>query len=241
MGIFDNYDSPQSRTDKPWDIGLGIRYKNISASFSVSVPFVNQFNLWSYDFEISSYFDKIYFEAYFKRYPNFIINKTGEQNDFDIHSSGIMATFLHNNKNHSLGSVNKLDKKQNLSSGSLLYGFGIFHSSLYSNTGSIEKYNDRQFLLYFGPSIGYSYTWVFQTGIFLNLSLIHFSSPAVNINTGNWLYIPQISPKIIFGNHYNTWSANLKLTNHSAFMIWGNNYIDALTFISITIMISKRI
>ena len=240
--VFENsLDSVEYLGERPWDIGLGLRYKNTSAQLSVPLFWGEPFKNWSYDFEIDSYFDKIYYEAYFKHYPNLIIQDTDKQNKLDIYSSGIMATFIHNNENHSLSSVVKLDKKQEISSGSLLYGFGLFHSSLYSTTKKIDRYSDRQHFLYFGPSIGYSYTWVFDSGMFLNLNCVAFVNPAININTGKWLCIPQVEPKIVIGHHNAAWSINLNMMNNSAFMIYDKKDIDTLLMVSVKIMFSQRL
>lgn len=240
MLTFKEFDSPEYISDKPWDIGLGLRYKNIFASFSLPAPFIKQPKRLGYDIEISSYFERAYFEAYSKRYPNLIEQDSNEYSDVDVDSSGIIVIFLQNSENHSLGSAIKLNKKQNQSSGSLLYGFGIFHSSLYSTNGTIEKFSDKQNLLYFGPGLGYSYLWTFKNCAFLNISLLSFMNPGININTDRWLFIPQLQPRIVIGHHNDTWSANLTMMNNAKFIIWNKDEIDSLTLISISIMFSKR-
>jgi hypothetical protein len=240
MCSFSDSNASKYETDKPFDIGFGFRYKKFSAQVSIPLSFDEQFNIWSYDFEVDSYFNSVYYEAYFKSYPDLYIKDSNKSGGLSIHSSGLMATFLQNNENHSLSSVIKLDKKQNKSSGSLLYGFGIFHSSLYSTDQTLERFRNKQHLLYLGPSIGYSYTWVFKNDIFLNLSLVYFSNIGLNINTNNCLFIPQLEPKIVIGYHNETWSINLKLMNHAKFIVWNKDDLDILTLVSITAMFSKR-
>ena len=240
MGIFNGLESIEYSTDAMWYIGFGLRYKTISAQLSMSRSTFDEFNFWSFDIELDSYFNKVYYEAYFKRYQDLIAQEISQNDRLDIHSSGIMAKFLQNNENHSLSSVNKLDKIQNISSGSIIYGFGVFHTSFFSSTGSISKYENRQHLLYFGPCIGYSYTWVFGNGFFLNPSLFLFLNPGINISTDNWLFIPQLEPKIVVGYHHDTWSANIIMKNNAQFMIWNRNDIDILTLVSISVVFSKR-
>ena len=240
MAIFSDLNHSEYRTDKPFDIGLGIRYKNISAHISVPVFFDTSLNIWAFDFETDSYFDNIFYEAYLKHYPYFYYGDDNIQSELSIHSSGIMATFIHNHEKHSLTSIITLDRKQNISSGSLLYGFGVFHSSLFSIDKNLEKFDIRQHILYFGPSIGYSYTHVFSSGFFLNSSLLFFTSPAINISSKNWLFIPQIEPKIIAGHHNNTWSFNLIMKNNADFIIWNKEDLDILTLVSVTLKFSKR-
>jgi hypothetical protein len=66
IGVLRISDSPEYTTNKPFDIGLGIRYKDFSASVSVPVQFDNPFNTWLFDINVDSYFDKVYYKAYFK-------------------------------------------------------------------------------------------------------------------------------------------------------------------------------
>jgi len=240
MAIFNEINHLEYRTDKPFDIGIGLRYKTISAKLSVPILINQLFKNWAFDFEMDSYFDNVFYEAYFKHYPYFYIGDSNIQSELSIHSSGLKATFIHNHENHSLTSFTTLDRKQNISSGSLLYGFGIFHSSLYSIDMSIKKFDNRQHLLYFGPSIGYSYTHVFSNGIFINPSLLLFTSPGINITTGKWLFIPQLEPKIVIGHHNSTWSTNLIMKNNADFIIWNKDDLDILTLVSVTLMFSKR-
>jgi hypothetical protein len=91
------------RTDEPWKIGLGFRYKKYSAKFSVPVNF--KFN--SFDVELNSYYEELYLEAYLKRYQSYYSDKTTENKNagLDIMSAGITAGWIHNNQNHSLSSV----------------------------------------------------------------------------------------------------------------------------------------
>jgi len=237
---FNDFNSSKYETVRPFDIGFGFRYKNISAQLSIPTAFDEKFNIWSFDFEIDSYFNSVYYEAYFKSYPQLYVENSDKKGGLSVHSSGVMATLLQNNENHFLSSVIKLDKKQNISSGSLLYGFGISHSSIYSIDQALEDFRSIQHFLYFGPSIGYSYIWVFKNDIFLNTSLVFFTNVGVNITNNNFIFIPQLEPKIVVGHHNKTWSVNLKMMDHAKFMVWDKDGVDILTLISITIMFSKR-
>ena len=135
-GSFDQNESREQQTDLPWNCGAEFRYKNISAQLSVPLSFKDR----ALDFEIYLYFDKIYFEAFLKNYEKMYDANTNEQSGFEILSSGITATWVDNHEAHSLSSVLKMDKKQNKSSGSLLYGIGAFYTSIYSKTENFERY-----------------------------------------------------------------------------------------------------
>lgn len=224
-------------TNRILNVGLGFRYKNISALVSFPIPF----KISLLDIDINQYFDKIYFNAYFKYYKEFYSNNTSEKSGLDILSSAITATYVVNHKNHSLSSVIDLDKKQTVSNGSLLYSFGTFFSSIYSTDEAMNDYNKkRQNLLYFGPGIGCSYTRVFGNDMFFNASLVIYTNMGINVNTKKISFIPQFVPQIIVGQHRKTWSFNIKLANNSEFIIKGQNVFDIITLSSISTIVSKR-
>jgi hypothetical protein len=153
MGIFQSGDSSY-RTGKPWDIGIGLRYKYLGAYMYIPLKFPPFGNRTSFDIAISFYQQKMYYETFIKRYQRFYTsnNEGGSAIDdnvnenenvgLDIMSSGIMVGYIHNHKNHSLRSVFTLAEKQTASSGSLLYGFGAFYTSIYGNReNEVSHYN----------------------------------------------------------------------------------------------------
>jgi len=235
-GFFSQEDVAYSTT-KPLNVGLGFRYKNFSASISSPVPFKDT----SFDFEINPYFDKMYYHAYIKYYQDFYANNTNEKSGLDILSSAITATYVVNHENHSLSSVINLNKKQTVSNGSLLYAFGAFFSSIYSTDETMNDYNEkRQNVVYFGPGVGYSYTWVFENDMFLNVSMVIFTNTGINMNTKELSLIPQLEPHLVFGQHKKTWSFNVKIANNSEVILKDQTHFDVLTLSSFSAVISKR-
>jgi hypothetical protein len=270
FSIFSNYnqgvliqtDTSQYGTNKPWNIGLGIRYKIFAASISFPIP-VYSIDILpitepsatkpssakpSFDFEFASYLDKMYFEAYFKYYRDYYVSDSVEPGGLDTLSSRVMATYVQNHKNHSMSSVFKLDKKQNISSGSLLYSLGAFYTSLYSASEKISNYNERQSFIYFGPGIGYSYIWVFESGMFINASVVLLTNAGYNISSDKWLFIPQLEPNSVFGFHKATWSFNIKVMNNTTVLLVNTDSLsdpveldfNLLTLWTIALTFSKR-
>ena len=253
------HDASDYTTNKPLNVGFGFRYKNISASISFPVPFKNT----SFDLEINPYFDKIYYHAYIKYYQDFYVSNTNEKSavdiisspdknglditpsadksGLDIFSSAITVTYVVNHENHSLSSVINLDKKQTVSNGSLLFALGIFFSSIYSTDETMNDYNEkRQNLVYSGPGVGYSYTWVFENDMFLNTSMVIFANMGINTDTKELSFIPQIEPQLVFGQHKKTWSFNVKAANNSEVILKNQIYPDILTLSSFSATVSKR-
>jgi hypothetical protein len=252
MGVFTQSDDSRYMTSNPWSVGLGIRYKKFSISASYAIPIQGMAS--NFDFEMATYATRFYFVAYLKYYQNFFgIQNYFERDDkpggLNVLSAGLRMTFVQNYLNHSLGSVVKLDKKQNISSGSFLYGFGLFLSSLDSSTEMINISNNKQNLLYTGFGIGYSYIWVLKGGFFINGSFVFLLNSGINLSTKKWLNLPQLEPNIVIGYHHSSiWSINLKIMNRTTFILWDlasglkpdEGQYSLLSFTSIGLMFAVR-
>ena len=219
-------------------IGLGFRYKIFSANLSIPV----NLNFNSIDLELNTYFEKLFFESHLKKYQNYYADDNKYENavDLDIISMGITAGWVHNNQNHSLSSVYDLDRKHNISSGSFLYGFGVFYTSIYSENNEIRHYNEKTHLLYFGPMGGYSHTWILQYDTFVNIGIFGETNLGMNTTKNRILFMPQIKPKINFGHHNGTWSINTVIGCNVVFIVWNENDYDVLDLITMKAMFSKR-
>jgi hypothetical protein len=229
-------------TDRPWALGFGLRYKNNSLSlFLPSFYAFDDTPFESFDVQLASYYDSVYYEAFCKRYRGFS-NGEAENKiiDLKIFSSGISVGWVQNNKNHSLSAVHDLDRRQLSSSGSVLLGFGVFYTSIFSDDANIKRYNDNQHLLYFGPAVGYSYTFIFPHSIFLNLSLAASLDAGININAGTWLFVPKVTPRLSFGHHNSTWSMNVSVGCDYTAILWNMNTVDYLMPATMTVTFSKR-
>jgi hypothetical protein len=238
IGIFQQQ-SEAYRTDKPWDIGLGVRYKNFAAQAFIPVSA----NKDSLDIALNFYLKKMYSETFVKRYTN-LYNRNDENHEnagLDIMSGGIMAGWIHNYENHSLRSVFAISEKQTVSSGSFLYGFGTFYTSIYSRNTAITRYSERRHIVYFGPTAGYSYTWMLPRGIFLNAGLNTGANLGININDTEILLVPQLNPKITFGHHNASWSINTVMGCNVSVLLWDRDNFSTLTPATMSITFSKRL
>jgi hypothetical protein len=234
--------SAQYTTDRPWALGLGLRYKDISAAFYLPSFYAFKDNPFeSFDIQLASYFESIYYEAFCKRYQGFTAGEAGDKNiDLSVFSSGIQTGWIQNNRRHSLSAAYDLDCKQLSSSGSAIFGFGVFYTSILSDDKNMQRFNNKQHFIYFGPNVGYSYTFIFANNIFLNMNLVIGLDAGININTNKWLFIPLIMPKISFGHHNNTWSINVTASCDYSVFLWNNNTIDNLIPATMVITFSKR-
>jgi hypothetical protein len=245
---FTPQDDAQYGDQSPWSIGLGIRYKNISARFFIPLFFDNN----PFDLQINFYLEKIYYEIFFKRYTNLQNEETVEKSPADnghgqngtissIISGGILAGWIQNNKHHSLSSIYSLDKKQTASSGSLLYGFGVFYTSIHSSGKSNTRYAEKQHLIHFGPAAGYSYTWILGQ-IFCNLNLTVGLNTGIDTGGNTALFVPQIMPRFSVGHHNKSWSVNIIGGCTYTGILWNgfDDGMDALLTATMTLAFSRR-
>jgi hypothetical protein len=238
MGVFRLQEISRYKTDIPWELGVGFRYRKISARIAVPVSF----DKTSFDFQINAYHEKMFVELFLKRYRYFYHEDDIEQNNagLDIGAGGITAGWIQNNERHSLASVFNLDRKQNISNGSFLYGAGVFYTAIYSENKDIAHYHERQTLFYFGPVAGYSYTWVLPHDMFINTGINIGFNMGINMRENSVLFIPQFRPKLSFGHHNDTWSVNMIVSAHSAILLWERDISDTFVPATVTLNFSKR-
>jgi hypothetical protein len=238
IGIFEQQQTVSYRTDKPFDIGLGVRYKNMSAKIFIPLSFSGN----AFDLELNSYFEKFYFESFIKHYQNFYDDKKTEYNNagLDILTTGITAGWIHNNQNHSLDSVYNLNRKQGMSNGSFIYGFGMFYTSIYSENNNIKHYDKRKHLVQFGPMAGYSYTWILPHDMFVNTGITVGTNLGINVTESAVLFIPVIKQKISFGHHNRGWSINAVMGCNATIILWNKNDFDILAPSTMMVTFSKR-
>ncbi|GHT84943.1 hypothetical protein FACS1894137_08630 [Spirochaetia bacterium] len=235
LGMFQQ-GSTDYKTDISWDLGFGIRYKNLAAEayFPISS------NKVSFDAALNFYRKKMYYEAFFKRYKNYFNGKDGadghEDAGLDVLNGGIMAGWVQNYENHSLRSVFSLSEKQTRSSGSFLYGFGVFYTSVYAENEAMSRYTERQHIVYFGPSAGFSYTWMLPRGMFINGAFKGGVNMGIHMNaTDILLVIPQINPKFTFGRHGRSWSINATAGVNATLLVWDKDTYDISSPLTVTL------
>ena len=69
-------------------------------------------------------------------------------------------------------------------------------------------YSERQSFLHAGTSVGYSYNWVWDSGMFLNLMATGSTTVGKNVTRDKWMVFFQFFPQAVLGYHSDTWSVN---------------------------------
>ena len=196
------------QTNCPWDFGLELGIKNVFAGFSVSIPFLydrNHDKSQAFNASLNHYRDKSYSDLYFRYYNGF--NDGGRHNiDLRIINAGFSYTHIFG-QDHSVRAVYKLDSRQTVSNGSFLVGGGMFFSSIRSDSAMMETYSDWQNSFYFGPTVGYSHTFVIKENYFINVLSV-FGANGIISNSG-FSFGFQALPRFSIGYHGKKQSINL--------------------------------
>ncbi|MDR1588278.1 MAG: DUF4421 domain-containing protein [Treponema sp.] len=235
-------------SDLPLDFGLIAAFEWLTLTFNLSL--INTFNseflkAKSFDAQIDLYRETMYWKFFAKNYQGFHLysindGDKGGEIGLEMFSGGLYWLYISDYRQHSLRAAYSLDRKQNRSSGSFLIGANTIYNSIYSGDGSISRYADRQHLLSLGPNGGYSYTWIFDNNMFINIHAIVGLNLSLNINARNWFFTPQILPKAALGYHGKTWSINV--VGESEILIWRQDETirDNTVWFSVSVTLMKR-
>jgi hypothetical protein len=231
-------DNMNAVSNKPVDIGFNLTYKNLSLGIGIGVPFTNSNEYQkstAFDIKLKYYNDFIFGEASFRYYDGF--HSDTSPVDLELLSGGLMVEYILN-RDHLLRSVYKLDRLQTVTNGSFLFGSNAFITSLLSN--DIHSYMDKTQYIYFGPNIGYSYTWILGNNYFINIFLVVGTDLCIKYNTKQYFLTPQVMSKFSAGKHNSSWSVNFELDMDYVSYSEKFNFRDALLSESACITISKR-
>jgi hypothetical protein len=231
-------DNMNAASNKPVDVGFNFTYKNLSLGIGIGIPFTNSNEYQkstALDIQLNYYNDFIFGNVSFRYYDGFHTDTSSV--DLELFSGGLMVECVLN-RNHLLRSVYKLDRLQTVTNGSFLFGANAFITSLLSN--DIHSYMDRTRYIYFGPNMGYSYTWILGNNYFINIFVVLGADLCINYNTSQYFFTPQVMSKFSAGKHNSSWSVNFGLDMNYVSYSEKFNFRDALLSESACITISKR-
>ena len=200
------------RTNKPLDLGFGVKYKKFALGFSIELPYTSEYfrpQSESFEFNLDYVAQKFIVNAYLSRYHSFFTDNLMDGNkaiDLDIMSAGSSFRWILNYERHSLQGIYKLDRKLTSSSGSPLVGFGAYYNTLYSDDKKLPGYETRQHYIYASPLVGYSYILVLPGQIFIQSDLVVGINNGLNVNEQKFAFMPIISPHATIGQHLGSWT-----------------------------------
>jgi hypothetical protein len=219
-------------------LGIGLAFKNSLLNFGFTIPLNSQSSngkIKSMNFDFKHCGDKFFTEARVNYYNNFY--NDGDSVDMDILNASLSSIYVFNWRHHSLGAAYQLNAYQTQSSGSLLAGADILFSYMSSEDLSVTN-KHKTFSA--GPSMGYSYTWVFPNKWFINAFILGTAAIGANYDTSSFCFTPGVKGKIAAGFNRKTWSMNFVLESNFNFYMKDRKNYDSLETANIGFTVSKR-
>lgn len=243
----------QYRSNSTTNLGAGITYKNLSGNFGTGFGFLNngikkRGKTTALDFQFHFFLPKWTSDLLFLRYKGFYITPSGYpfelpnnyyyRPDVSLNVMGLSAYRVKNFGKFSYRSAFFQNEWIRKSSGTLLYGGGVYYESINSNDSSLipskvaglfpdSNFNNFHFIS-FGPGAGYAYTFVLKKHFYVLGSAIingniNFSTDengsVKNKRTG---FEPGINFKTAAGYGGAVWNASLSWAGNVAFVKQAN-------------------
>jgi len=197
------------QTYQPLVLGLGFGIKNIFLSFYVSIPIFPEYKdnkSQTFNFAFNHYNrNRSFFNGYVKYYNGFF-GESENNAKLSILNIGLVETFILN-RDHPLRTIYNLDGRQTRSNGSFLIGGRLLFTAVRSNRKILHENSREQYSFYFGPTLGYSYTFVIGGNFFINL----LANVGLDFVFNDGYFSPgfQAMPKFAIGYHGKKWSVSL--------------------------------
>jgi hypothetical protein len=239
---FSSYDKKANltyRSNASTNLGVGVTYKNLSANFSTAFGFLNngieeRGKTSALDFQFHFFLQKWVSDLLFLHYKGFYAvpgnyadefpNHYYYRPDIDMNLIGFTAYRVQNFKKFSYRSGFYQNEWIRKSSGTFLYGGGIYHQSIHSDDSSLipqsvaahfpeANFTDFHFIS-FGPGIGYAQTIVIKKHFYVLASAIingniNFSTYKNGSNNNETSFEPGLNFKTAAGYGGAVWNASL--------------------------------
>lgn len=223
-------------TNRPVDLGLGGGYGDWTWSSLFTLSFgadSEKPKTQATDWQLNYYGDRFFWSLFLKANNGFYW-KDSEADEFRkakllTVSAGYDIDYLWN-REHSLRAAYSLDRRQKKSNGSFIWGAGVYYHGLVSLDSLLPQYGKYQQFIHLGPSIGYSYTWVWQNGWFFNLLGVASTSFGKNVTRNQWMRFSQVFPKFAVGYHSQKWSVHFPFFVNALLLSSNDGELDDIFF-----------
>lgn len=210
VGIGFGYDSLFTLFGTPWDVSWDLKYGlpfTTSNGHSDSKSFETGLDLFPGDWWLS---------AKLRYYSGFVQDLEDSEDDtfidltvVDIYFSVLwMATAR---GKFAPRSAYFLDRRQRESAGSLIIGGRLQRNGAEDNDGVLQYENDEYYLHTIWGDVGYTYSWIFRSGYFVNLWGVVGIAYGREYAEDENLLLPEFDGKFAFGYIGEKWSWNIVL------------------------------
>lgn len=225
---YENEEQKLSQTYLPStsaELGVGVAWNWFAASTKIYSfkPDNEHGKTTSFDFQSHWFLPKVQVSLSLQNYKGFYTED--EQNndaiilrpDLNIKLYRLSAQYILNNKRFSYRSVFEYDERQCRSAGSLIFGLGLYYTTIKADSTLIlndidkNKVDTEDFQI--GPNVGYTYNYIFgkQKQWFLNGSMTIGLGVSIKNNDNQVKFFPTYYPRLAFGFNGKRWTMGLSV------------------------------
>lgn len=201
-------------SNRPVDVGLGFGYKDWYLDLNFSLPFTSgdkQSKSIAYEYSLNFFPKDWWIIAHLRQYSGFSSGSDSNRIFVDLWEldTDLSALWmLTSNGNFSPRAAFFLDRKQKISAGSFIVGGKMQFNLTVDKDSILTYYNDYRKVALLWANGGYTYTWVYNNGMFINAWAVAGLAMGSEIRSKDFLILPEISAKFTFGYITDKWSWN---------------------------------
>lgn len=208
------FDGGALKSNRPVDVGLGLGYGDFYWDFIYALPFTSN-NKSSKSISFETGFDFFpgnwWVKGVYRSYSGFSTDVGDSSLYVDLWERDVYVSALWlgtSNGEFSPRAAFFLDRRQRHSAGSLILGGRIQGTKTKDKDEFFPYYQEPKEIFSSWVDMGYTYTWVFDNKVFLNLWGVAGVAVGGDTEEDDYMLLPEIIAKFAFGYIGEIWSWN---------------------------------
>lgn len=204
-------------SNRPVDAGLGFGYGDLYLDILFALPFTldnNRSKSLSFETGFDFFPSDWWIQGKYRRYSGFSVDSKNGPDFINLweREAFISALWMATAKNKfTPRAAYFLDRKQEHSAGSMILGGRIQNRKTKDTDSTLAFYREERSISSGWVDMGYSYTWVYDNKMFINLwgvLGISVGSERSEESSNDFALLPEVITKMAFGQIRETWSWN---------------------------------
>ncbi len=222
----------------PVGIGVGASWRGVGLNLAYAMEGKgNKGSTQALDLQYHFYGRRWISDGFLQIYSGFFVREKNEEglqertyrSDIALVKVGGFVAYAFNHQHFSSRAAFGQGERQLRSAGSWLLGGSAYYTHIVADSAITGKRNgeSRNFLI--GPNVGYAYTWVFKSNVFISGSMstgVHVGFENMDGKKAN--FYPLVVPRIVWGYNAQTWSIGLSGIYNGTYISYANGAVTSL-------------